>query len=92
MEGETLVGLAGAGIVLALVAAVRQALTIPDRFTPLLSIALGLAWNVGLRAAEFTDASWGSAAILGVLSGLAASGLWHQGKTVLRDVGGSGGP
>ena len=83
MEAEALVGLAGAGIVLALLAAVRQAFVLPDRFTPLLAIALGLVWNLGLRAAEVADGAWGASAILGVLSGLSASGLWSGGKSTL---------
>ena len=83
MEIEALTGLAGAGFVLALVAAFRQAFVLPDRFTPLLSIGIGIAWNLGLRAADVTTQGWGAAAVLGVMSGLAASGLWSGGKSVL---------
>lgn len=83
MEGEVLVGLAGAPVVMALVQALRQAVVLPDRFTPALSLALGLAWNVGLRAAGLTEANYGISAILGVLSGLSASGLYSGGKAAL---------
>lgn len=82
MENEALIGLAGAGIVLGLVSALRQAIEIPDRFTPLLAIGMGVAWNVGLRGAEVSEATWAFAAILGVLSGLSASGLYSGGKSV----------
>lgn len=88
MEIEALIGLAGAGVVMALVAAIRQAVAIPDRFTPLLAIAMGIAWNAGLKAAEATDdIAWGAIVMLGILSGLAASGLWTGGKAVTRDIG-----
>jgi predicted RND superfamily exporter protein len=80
METEALIGLAGAPVVLALVAAVRQAVNLPTRFLPLLAVALGVAWNLGLKGADVPDINWGTAAILGVLSGLSASGLYSGTK------------
>ena len=96
MEIESLMGLAGAGVVMALVAASRQAVAIPDRFTPLLAIAMGVAWNAALKlsAADY-EIEWGATVIMGVLSGLAASGLWTGGKSVAREIrppGGVAGP
>ena len=82
METEAIVGLAGAGVVMGLVAAVRQAVNIPARFTPILAIGLGIGWNLALKGAEFGDAGWGATAILGVLSGLSAAGLYSGGKAV----------
>jgi len=82
MESEALIGLAGAGVVMGLVAAVRQAVNIPSRFTPILSIGLGIGWNVALRGAELGDAAWGATVILGVLSGLSAAGLYSGGKAM----------
>jgi len=79
MENEALIGLAGAGIVLGLLSALRQAIPIPGRFTPLLAIAVGIGWNVGLKAAEIADSTYEFAAILGILSGLSASGLYSYG-------------
>ena len=81
MESEAVVGLAGAPVVLGLVAAVRQSVNLPDRWTPLLSLALGIVWNVSLRALEATNAEWGATVVLGVLSGLSASGLYSGGKS-----------
>lgn len=79
---DELIGLAGAPVVMALVAVLRQAITIPDRYTPLLALALGIVWNVGLRAADMTESTYAVAAVLGILSGLAASGLYSGGKAL----------
>ena len=76
MEAEALIGLAGAGAVAALLQAVKDAIRLPDRFTGLAAVALGICWNVGLKAAEIADETYGVAVILGVLSGLGASGLY----------------
>ena len=77
---EALTGLGGAGIVWAIVGVLKQAFILPDRLLPLLALGLGIAWNVGLRAAAVTDLSYGAAAIMGVTTGLAASGIWAQAR------------
>lgn len=88
MESEALVGLAGAGIVLGLVSALKQALAIPGRMTPLIAIVIGMGWNVGVQQAGVQDvaedSSIGAAVVLGILSGLAASGLYSGGRAVLN--------
>ncbi|KKL63681.1 hypothetical protein LCGC14_2172670 [marine sediment metagenome] len=83
MENEALVGLAGAGIVWSLVGVFRRTFAIPDRFIPLLALATGIAWNVGLKGAEVSDATWGVAIIFGVLGGLAATGFESGKKNVV---------
>ena len=88
MEAEALVGLAGAGIVMGLVAVIRRAVDgllsadRLDRLTPLAAVTLGIAWNVAVKAGMGLEWSWGATALVGVLSGLSASGLWSGGKSV----------
>lgn len=81
-------GVAGAGVVLAIVALVRQTIPLPDRFTSALAVLVGIGLNVALRTT--TDAAdaiegvaavpWTATVLTGVLAGLAASGLWSAGK------------
>lgn len=83
MDTEILFGLAGAPIVTALVQAFLQAVAIPKRFVPLLSVAFGVSWNIAVVATGLASANYGEAAIIGVLTGLAASGLYSGTKAVL---------
>ena len=83
MENEALVGLAGAGVVWSLVGVFRRTFTIPDRFVPLLALVTGILFNVGLKGAEVSDATWGVAIIFGVLGGLAATGFESGKKNVV---------
>ncbi len=82
MEGEALIGLAGAGVVAALLQAVKSAIGFPTRFAPLVAVGLGIAWNVGLRGAGIADETYPVAVVLGVLSGLGASGLYSGAKAI----------
>lgn len=83
-------GVAGAGVVLAVVALVRQTLPIPDRFTSALAVLVGIGLNVALRtstaasdtAEGVAEADWTATVLTGVLAGLAASGLWSTGKAL----------
>lgn len=92
METE-LVGLGGVGgaaLVLAVVALVRQTFPLPDRFTGSLAVLVGIGLNIALRlsteAADVVEGigepSWFTTVILGVLAGLAATGLWEAGKAL----------
>ena len=75
MSDVILTGLPATPIIVALVAAIGQASpSIPRRAYPLLAIALGVAWNVAAAAA--LDEALGVAAFCGVVTGLAASGLY----------------
>ena len=84
MENEALIGLAGAGVVWSLVGVFRQTFGLANRFTPILALATGIVWNMGLKGAEVSDATWAVAAIFGVLSGLAATGLESGKKNVME--------
>lgn len=80
-------GVAGAGVVLAVVALIRQTVTIPDRFTSALAVLVGIGLNVALRTTEAAeiDGAWTATILTGVLAGLAASGLWSTGKSIQRN-------
>lgn len=70
-----LTGLAAAPIITALVAAIGSAMpALPRRAYPLLAVGIGVSWNVGASAA-LGELTW-LAPIVGVVAGLAASGLY----------------
>lgn len=81
-------GVAGAGVVLAIVAMIRQTIPVPDRFTSALAVLIGIGLNIVLRTT--TDAAdtveglaavpWTATVLTGILAGLAASGLWSTGQ------------
>ncbi len=83
-------GVAGAGVVLAIVAMIRQTLPIPDRFTSALAVLVGIAFNVALRESSgvaevvegVAEPEYMATILTGVMAGLAASGLWSTGKTI----------
>ena len=75
MTDVMLTGLPATPIIVALVAATGQALPmLPRRAYPLLAIAIGVAWNIA--AAATLDQPLATAALCGVVTGLAASGLY----------------
>lgn len=65
-------------VVVGVVAAVRQATGLPSRYLPLCSLVAGIA------AALLLIGPTGSAAAEGLLTGLAASGLYSGTRAVLR--------
>lgn len=77
-ETATIVGIGAAPIVTALVAAIGQAApSLPRRMYPLLAVGLGAGWNV---AAALALGEFGPLTLLvGVVTGLAASGLYSGG-------------
>ena len=94
--GELVVtGLAGAGFVLAIVLVLRRTIgehIIKDRFTPILSIAIGVGLNVGIKldnAVDLQETTWLATALLGVFTGLAASGMYSGGKSVAENWNGT---
>ena len=81
-------GVAGAAVVMAIVAMIRNTIPVPDRFTSALAVLVGIGLNLALRTtSDATDAvegvasvPWTATILTGVLAGLAASGLWSAGK------------
>lgn len=78
---QAAIGLGGAGIVKHLVEAVFKPFVPDARFYPLASIVLGVGWNVAL--AYVLGSPLQAAALMGVLTGLAASGDYDAGKRVV---------
>lgn len=88
---SSLVGAAGAPVVMALVSALVKPLTDDARFYSAASIILGVLWNLLLayalvEAGIQTHVLIASVVILGVLSGLAASGLYSSASAQSRTV------
>lgn len=81
MELVDVIGLAGVPLIAALVQ-VAKAWIAEERFYPLLALVLGLGLNLGIALARGGDVA--TALMLGVVAGLAASGLYSQGKTLAR--------
>ncbi len=93
-------GVAGAAVVMAIVALIRQPIEIPHRFTGALAVVVGIALNVALRLAteeaavieEVAEPNWASTILTGFLAGLAATGLWEGQKQLRNGGGASNGP
>lgn len=79
MDLSQWVGLSGIPLIQALVALVKTTIpALPARYYPGVSIALGVALNEAL--AYLMQADYRTAAVVGVVAGLAASGLFTFGK------------
>lgn len=81
MELVDVIGLAGVPLIAALVQ-VAKAWVGEERYYPMMALALGLALNTGIALARHGD--FPTAVLLGLVAGLAASGLYSQGKTLAR--------
>lgn len=81
-EMLALVGLAGAPT-LALVQWIK-ALGLPTRLAPVAALGSGLVMTLLLVAAGVIVVPWGAALLVGVLSGLAASGTFSAVKTLTK--------
>lgn len=80
MDPKDFVGLAGVPLLMALVALIKTTIPeLPARYYPALSVTLGVGWNVGLTYLLGTDHYVG--ALIGMVAGLAAAGLFDYGKT-----------
>jgi hypothetical protein len=79
---NSVTGLIGIPIIVALVELVKRTSPpdTPVRIYPLVSLVFGLALNMGVAWYQHTDI--GLAAIVGLVVGLAASGLYSGGRTV----------
>lgn len=85
MDTELLVGLAAAPIIAALLQIVKPFLR-DQRWWPVVALALGISWNV-LANVDSKEFGWSTAVLLGIVVGLAASGLYSTAKT-FREVEG----
>lgn len=84
MDLSTLVGLGGVPVVIALVQAVKPFVS-DDRWWPVLAVGFGVVWNVGAAVAlgARDTGQLGQAALIGVVIGLAAAGLYSGSRTML---------
>lgn len=86
IELRELTGPGGVAVVIALVgvmrgAAIAMKLPLPKGLSPALAVLLGIAWQLLLAFALKEPRP--DAVIAGVLTGLAASGLWSGGKALV---------
>lgn len=81
---SVVVGLGAAPAITALVSILLK--PIPkfnnDTYSPLAALLMGVVWNVAAVGVGISDYSYGVAAFVGVMTGLAASGLYSGGKSV----------
>ena len=80
-------GMAAVPVITALLQVVKPVL--PVRLLPLAAVALGVGWNVGLTVG--TDEFSRATIFVGVLVGLAASGLYSAGRSLLVGSAGAAG-
>ncbi len=78
MEYGDFIGLAGFPVIAALVQVFKPWIS-DDRWTPIIALALGIIINVGIAVQAGNDVVL--AVLLGIVTGLAASGLYSQAKT-----------
>ncbi len=88
MEDLTLfLGLAAAPVIAALVQVVKPFIG-DERLWPVVAIGLGIGWNLAVTfAIEQASDGLFAAGLIGVVAGLAASGLYSAGKTVTERRG-----
>lgn len=76
-----LAGLSGVVVVIGLVMATERALQLQKRWLPVAAIIWGIAWN--LLLAQILGTPYGSAVAWGVITGLAAVGLFSGTRATL---------
>ncbi|MFN8533270.1 MAG: hypothetical protein U0556_06965 [Dehalococcoidia bacterium] len=79
MNAQDLIGLAGVPVIVALVQ-VFKPFVADSRFYPPIALGMGLLLNLG--AAFLLDADPQRAALAGIVAGLAAAGLYDQGRAL----------
>ena len=80
MDLQDVIGLAGVPVVIGLVQVIKPFVA-DSRFYPPIAVAVAVALN--LSAAFLLDGDPRRAAFAGVIAGLAAAGLYDQGKALL---------
>lgn len=81
VEAQAMFGLAGVPLVLALVELVKRTLEPAARLVPLISVVIGVGFNLAVGVG-LIGVSPTAAALTGLVVGLAASGLYSAGRTV----------
>lgn len=91
MEGEVLTGVAAAPFIATFVSFVVKPFLSDARFYPPISVALGVAYELGAKVYDVGgvgDLSWFSAVVLGTTIGFAASGIYSGTNAVKSTIGG----
>lgn len=82
MDYEQFIGLAGFPIITALIEMGKRSFPeVTERWWPLVALVLGVGLNVGIAYSRGTDMTL--ALLVGIVTGLAASGLYSQTKTTI---------
>ena len=79
MEYSDFIGLAGIPIITGLIQIVKG-FAIPDKVLPIIALVLGITLNVAIAASLGNEILL--AILIGIVTGLAASGLYSQTKTL----------
>jgi hypothetical protein len=79
MDWTDFIGLAGIPIIVGLIQVVKPWIS-DSRLLPPIALALGIAINVGIAFA--TGGNVGLSVLIGVVVGLASSGLYSQGRAL----------
>lgn len=77
-----LVGLPAAVIIAALVEVVKVSVRLDTRWAPLVALALGICLALLARLDDPTLGTWFQTAMLGIVAGLSASGLYSGQKSL----------
>ncbi len=83
MDWSDYFGLASVPVIIALVGLLRW-LKLPTDYAPLVAVAAGVAWN--LAVAPLVKTEFYPAALLGVIAGLAAAGLYDVLKGAVKSL------
>jgi hypothetical protein len=82
MDYTQFVGLAGAPVIAAIVEMCKRSLPeVAERWWPPVALVLGVALNVAIAYGQQGD--MGLAVLVGIVTGLTASGIYSQTKTTL---------
>ena len=77
-----LIGLPAAAVVAALVEVVKRTANLDTRWAPLVSLAFGVLLACLARLDDPTVGTWFQTAMMGIMAGLAASGLYSGTRAV----------
>uniref|UniRef100_A0A6M3Y605 Holin n=1 Tax=viral metagenome TaxID=1070528 RepID=A0A6M3Y605_9ZZZZ len=86
-ELQALIGLGGVAVVAALVQVYKGVFpSLPEGLKPMVAIVLGIGWNVGVSYAITqsggTGLPYAVATVMGIIAGLAASGVYSTQKAL----------
>ncbi|RLG78459.1 MAG: hypothetical protein DRO14_00550 [Thermoprotei archaeon] len=84
MDSLVIYGIPAAGVIIALVEMSKRSFGLPNRWAAPLAAALGIVLATLAKLSQPDLGPWLQVELLGLLSGLSASGLYSGGRTVAR--------